>query len=174
MLDLWDRRGVKVTSMTMQRICLLGFPVLCGVLLLGIASVRAMQMVESFPSARTVVEGRNAQYVVRFDALVNHRDSRLTIIQHDRVLRTLQPILRSDPKALTASAPRLPTGDYELHWSALLREYCAAGRVPAGGVINRFGWWLAYLSLSSGSARCIQSLLRPADRTESERIDAGQ
>jgi methionine-rich copper-binding protein CopC len=118
MLDLWDRRGVKVTSMTMQRVCLLGLPVLCGVLLLGIASVRAMQMVESFPSARTVVEGRNAQYVVRFDALVNHRDSRLTIIQHDHVLRTLQPILRSDPKALTASAPRLPAGDYELHWSA--------------------------------------------------------
>jgi hypothetical protein len=57
---------------------------------------------------------------------------------------------------------------------ALLPEYCAAGPVPAGGVINRFGWWLAYLSMSSGSARCIQSLLRPADRTESERIDAGQ
>ena len=44
----------------------------------------------------------------------------------------------------------------------------------AGGVINQSGWWLAYQSLSSGSARCIQSLPRPADRTESERIDADQ
>jgi hypothetical protein len=52
---------------------------------------------------------------------------------------------------------------------ALLREYCAGGRVPAGGVINQAGWWRAYQSLSSGSARCIQSLLRPADRTESGR-----
>jgi hypothetical protein len=33
---------------------------------------------------------------------------------------------------------------------------------------------VAYLTLSFGSARCIQSLLRPADRTESGRIDAGQ
>jgi hypothetical protein len=43
-------------------------------------------------------------------------------------------------------------------WLALLRGYRAAGPVPAGGVINRLGWWLAYQSLSSGSARCIQSL----------------
>ena len=102
----------------MRRIYLLGLPVLCGVLLLSTASVRAMQMIESFPSARTVIDGRNEQYVVRFDALVNHRDSRLTITQHGRLVRSLQPILRSDPKALAASAPRLPPGDYELHWSA--------------------------------------------------------
>ena len=38
--------------------------------------------------------------------------------------------------------------------------------------LNRSGWWLAYQGLSSGSARCIQSVLRPADQTESERIDA--
>jgi hypothetical protein len=51
-------------------------------------------------------------------------------------------------------------------WSgqaALLREYCAAGRAPAGGVIKRSGWWLACRSSPSGSTRCIQSLLRPAD-----------
>ena len=102
----------------MRRPCLLGFPVLGTVLLLGISSGRAMQMTESFPAAKTVVEGRNAQYVVRFDALVNHRLSQLTITQHGHLVRRLQPLLRSDPEALAASAPRLPPGDYELHWSA--------------------------------------------------------
>ena len=54
----------------------------------------------------------------RFDALVNHHNSLLTITQHGHVVRSLRPILRSDPKALAASAPRLPPGDYELQWSA--------------------------------------------------------
>jgi MFS family permease len=40
---------------------------------------------------------------------------------------------------------------------ALSREYCAGGGLPAGRGVNRSGWWLAYRSLSSGSARCIQS-----------------
>ena len=54
-------------------------------------------------------------------------------------------------------------------FGALLRQYCAGGDLPAGGGITQSGWWLACQSLSSGSARCIQSLLRPADGTESGR-----
>ena len=38
-----------------------------------------MRMVESFPVARAVLDGRNAQYSVRFDGLVDHRASRLYI-----------------------------------------------------------------------------------------------
>ena len=53
--------------------------------------------------------------------------------------------------------------------AALLREHCAGGGLPAGRGINRSGWLLAYRSLSSDSAHCIQSLLRPADWTESGR-----
>ena len=64
----------------------------------------------------------------------------------------------------------LMTGLVErLSRSALLREQCAGGGLPAGRGINRSGWLLAYRSLSSGSAHCIQSLLRPADWTESGR-----
>jgi methionine-rich copper-binding protein CopC len=102
----------------MWRTCLLGLSVLCGAVLFGSGSVHAMQMVESFPAARAVIDGRNAQYVVRFDSLVNHRDSLLTITQNGHTVETLHLILRSDPKALAASAPRLPSGEYELHWSA--------------------------------------------------------
>ena len=114
----------------MRPICLLSLPVLCGALLLSSGSARAMRMVQSFPAARAVIDGRNAQYVVRFDALVNHRDSSLTITQHGHILQTLHLILRSDPKALAASAPRLPPGEYELHWSAR----SMSGEVSEGSV----------------------------------------
>ena len=73
---------------------------------------------ESFPSAKAIVAGHNAQYVVRFDTLVNHQTSRLTITGPDKPAQELRIILHSDPKALTACAPRLPPGEYELHWRA--------------------------------------------------------
>ena len=67
--------------------------------------------------------------------------------------------------AATLLPTRPASRKLDWHHPALLREYCAGGGLPAGRGINRSGWWLAYRSLSSGSARCIQSLLRPADWT---------
>ena len=103
---------------------------LCGALLVVARPAHAMEMIGSYPSARTVIEGRNAQYVVRFDSVINHRSSRLTIVQKEQLVRSLPIILRSDPKALTASAPRLPSGAYELHWYA----YSMSGETNEGSV----------------------------------------
>jgi methionine-rich copper-binding protein CopC len=75
-------------------------------------------MVECFPAAQAIVDGNNAEYVVRFDGLVDHRASRMWITQGDRVARTLAPDLDSEPTVLFASSPRLPPGNYQLHWSA--------------------------------------------------------
>ena len=82
------------------------------------AIAEAMQMVECFPSAHAVVDGRNAQYFVRFDGLVDHSASRLFITQGGEVVERLKPLLTAAPKVLFASAPVLPPGDYELHWAA--------------------------------------------------------
>ena len=90
-----------------------------GLVLLAGRPGHAMEMLQSFPTARAVVTGHNAQYAVRFDTVVNHRISRLTITRQGQVAQNLQVILHSDPKSLTASAPRLPPGEYELHWSAV-------------------------------------------------------
>jgi hypothetical protein len=95
----------------------LGVVALSGALSLSSPCI-AMQMVGSLPVAKTVIQDKNAQYVVRFDTVVDHHASRLAIIKEGHVIRTLQPLLRSDTKSLTASASRLPPGDYELHWSA--------------------------------------------------------
>ena len=75
-------------------------------------------MMESRPSAETIVDRNNAQYVVRFDGPVDHRASRLVITQGNRVVRNLRPLLDSAPEVLFASGPRLPAGDYQLFWSA--------------------------------------------------------
>jgi len=89
-------------------------------LLLGLhgALARPMHMVESYPAADAVVDGRNAQYYVRFDGPVDHRGAHLVITRDGRTVETLDALLDSAPEVLFASAPRLPAGGYELHWSA--------------------------------------------------------
>jgi methionine-rich copper-binding protein CopC len=79
---------------------------------------RPMRMTDSFPAAQAIVDGNNAQYVVRFDGPVDHRGSHLVITQGDRVVRNLTPSLDAAPEVLFASGPRLPAGDYQLRWSA--------------------------------------------------------
>ena len=89
-------------------------------LLLGLqgALARPMHMLESYPAADGVVDGRNAQYFVRFDGPVDHRAAHLVITRDGQTVETLNALLDSAPEVLFASAPRLPPGAYELHWSA--------------------------------------------------------
>ncbi len=79
---------------------------------------RPMRMVECFPAAHAIVDGNNAEYVVRFDGLIDHQTSRMWLTQGDHLARTLTPNLNSAPEVLFASSPRLPPGRYQLHWSA--------------------------------------------------------
>ena len=95
------------------------------------AIAQPMRMVESFPGAQAVVDGRNAQYSVRFDGLVDHRASRLFITQDGHVVETLKPLLAAASHVLFASAPALPPGGYELHWSA---RSMADGSVTEGSI----------------------------------------
>jgi hypothetical protein len=79
---------------------------------------RPVRMTECFPAAQAIVDGNNVQYIVRFDGLVDHEASRMWITTGARVARTLTPNLNSAPEVLFASSPRLPPGNYQLHWSA--------------------------------------------------------
>jgi methionine-rich copper-binding protein CopC len=91
-----------------------------ALLLLGLhgALARPMRLVESYPAADAVLDGRNAEYFVRFDGPVDHRAAHLRITQDGRTVETLDARLDSAPEVLFASAPRLPPGSYELHWTA--------------------------------------------------------
>ena len=63
------------------------------------------------------MDGLNAQYSVRFDGPVDHRQALLSITGADgKTISTLRPLLDSAPSVLFASGPRLADGNYQLHW----------------------------------------------------------
>lgn len=96
------------------------------------AFARAPQMMQTTPAAEAILDGRNLQFVVRFDMPVDHAAARLDIIRDGQVVRSLHPLVDSAPEVLFASAPTLPAGRYTLRW----RAGAAAGGEAAGGEIS--------------------------------------
>ena len=84
----------------------------------GPAEARPLHVRDSTPAAETIVDGRNAQYVVRFDGWVDHAASRMDITENGKVVEPLVPTRDSEPYVLAASAPVLAPGRYQLHWHA--------------------------------------------------------
>ncbi len=105
-----------------------------GLTLLSLSSsafAQAAGPADSGPTVQSVVEGRNATFVVRFDAMVDHRGASLTILRDGQVVETLRPSLNAPANVLAASAPRLQPGDYEINWA--VREMPGGG--PTQGTI---------------------------------------
>jgi methionine-rich copper-binding protein CopC len=75
-------------------------------------------MLESRPAAETIIQGRHAEYVIRFNGPVDHAASRMQITQSGRVVQTLTPLLDSAVDVLFASGQAPPPGSYLLHWEA--------------------------------------------------------
>ncbi len=95
------------------------------------AWARALRLVASEPAAEAYVDGRNAQYSVRFDAPVDHFASRLWIVRDGQIIETLPLLKDSAPEVLFGSAPQLAAGRYELRWSA---TSAPDGEVTAGAI----------------------------------------
>src|SRR4051812_43730487 len=72
----------------------------------------------STPGAGAVLTGRHAEYVIRFDGLVDHQSSRIYIVQSGHVVQSLIPSGNSAPEVLFAGAEMPPPGDYQLEWQA--------------------------------------------------------
>ena len=94
-----------------------------GVLPLGIthAETAPTSVVTTYPKANDVIYGSLVQISLGFEVPVNHLRSTLTLkgAQGDRQLR---PRLESAPNHLFSLVGRLPPGDYELVWEALLSD----------------------------------------------------
>jgi methionine-rich copper-binding protein CopC len=83
----------------------------------SLALAKAMTMIDSHPKAQEIVDGNNAQYSVRFDGPVDHRQALLSITGTDgKTISNLRPLLDSASNVLFASGTRLQAGDYQLHW----------------------------------------------------------
>ena len=90
-----------------------------------------MHLLESMPEAEAVIDGRAAQYSVRFDGPVDHRQSWLTVLHDGNVVETLPVLLDSAPEVLFATAPSLAAGRYKLQWSA---RSAPDGEATAGSI----------------------------------------
>ena len=72
----------------------------------GLAEARPLNVCDSFPAAEAIVDGRNAQYIVRFDGWVDHGASQMDITENGKVVEPLVPTRDSEPDVLAASALR--------------------------------------------------------------------
>ena len=102
----------------MQRLTFWAGALALGLVWAADASARSLTMLRSIPAAEALVDGRNAQYSVHFDGLVDHRGSRLWISQNGQVVKDLPVLVDAAPEVLFGSAPQLAEGRYELHWAA--------------------------------------------------------
>jgi hypothetical protein len=92
---------------------LIVMPVTCG-----LAEARPLHVHDSFPAAEAILDGRNAQYIVRFDGWIDHGASQMDITENGKIVEPLVPTRDSEPDVLAASASALPPGRYQLHWRA--------------------------------------------------------
>ena len=82
----------------------------------GLAEARPLHVRDSFPVAEAILDGRNAQYIVRFDGWVDHEASQMAVTENGKIVEPLVPTRDSEPDVLAASASALPPGRYQLHW----------------------------------------------------------
>ena len=92
-----------------------------------VARAGALHVRDSEPAAEAIIHGRHAEYVIRFDGLVDHAASRIDIMQSGRVVQSLSPLLDSAPEVLFASGETPFPGHYVLHWQA---------RSPTDGIVS--------------------------------------
>ncbi len=98
----------------------------------GSAFAGAPQVVQSTPAAEAILDGRNLEFVVRFDGPVDHLAARLEVMQDGKSVLSLRPLMDSAPDVLFASAPALAAGRYTLRWhvGAAFGGEAADGEVP--------------------------------------------
>jgi methionine-rich copper-binding protein CopC len=82
------------------------------------ASANPLHVRESRPVANAIIQGRHAEYVIRFDGPVDHTASRMRIMQSGQVIQMLTPRADSAVDVLFADGAAPPPGTYVLHWEA--------------------------------------------------------
>jgi methionine-rich copper-binding protein CopC len=75
-----------------------------------------MHIRDSTPAPEAIIQGRHAEYVIRFDGPVDHLMSLMQIIQNGRLVQSLTPRIDSAVDVLFASGEAPAPGKYLLHW----------------------------------------------------------
>jgi len=84
----------------------------------GGARADPLHVRDSVPEFEGFVQGRHAEYVVRFDGLIDHSSSRIEITQSGQVVQSFPAFFDSAPDVLFASGEAPVPGRYILRWQA--------------------------------------------------------
>lgn len=87
--------------------------------LLALPLAAQAQPLRVMESAQSIMDGNRQEFLVRFDAPVDHNRSRLEVLRNGQLVRALQPRLVARLDTLNANAGSLPPGDYVLRWVAV-------------------------------------------------------
>ena len=101
-------------------------------LITGFAGASPPPVRDSRPALEAILDGRNLQFVLRFDGPVDHAAARMDITQDGKTVRTLHPLLDTAPTVLFASGEALPPGRYTPHWhiGAPIGSFLSDGDIP--------------------------------------------
>lgn len=88
-------------------------------------------VVESTPKVNDIVKGPTLQIKMRFNARVDGKRSKLTIVDQDGVSRPVPLGQQVSPDSLLASVSDLHPGRYQLHWQVLASDgHITQGDIP--------------------------------------------
>lgn len=88
-------------------------------------------VVESTPKANDIVNGPTLQIKLRFNARIDGKRSKLTIVDQQGVSRPIHLAQQVSPDSLLASISDLHSGKYQLHWQVLADDgHITQGDIP--------------------------------------------
>lgn len=105
------------------RVCVVFLFLAVAVSLLNASALRAHAvLVESSPALKSSVSGPDVPLRLRFNVRIDAARSRLTLVDPDGTLHTLEIYSQSGPDTLSAEAKGLRPGAYRLRWQVLASD----------------------------------------------------
>ena len=99
--------------------------------LLGASAFAHAVLLESSPALKSSVSGPDVPLRLRFNVRVDAARSRLTLVDPDGSLQTLEISRQDPPNVLSAQARGLRPGVYRLRWQVLASDgHITRGEIP--------------------------------------------
>ena len=100
-------------------------------LLLGASTFAHAVLLESSPALKSSISGPDVPLRLRFNVRVDAARSRLTLVDPDGSLQTLEISRQDPPNMLSAQARGLRPGVYRLRWQVLASDgHITRGEIP--------------------------------------------
>ena len=100
-------------------------------LLLGASAFAHAVLVESSPALKSSIPGPDVPFRLRFNVRIDAARSRLTLVDPDGSLQTLEISRQDPPNTISAEARGLRPGGYRLRWQVLASDgHITRGEIP--------------------------------------------